>query len=108
MRHEAWLHRLGARYEERYRAVSQHVVSIEISLCRDIERRHSVHVLRRPSQRLTARRHDAHGGTGAQQGLGHTGGRIDQVLTIVEHHENVLARDRPRNTFRPTRRRRQT
>ena len=90
---------MGTRHEELDRAVSQHVVRVEIVFGRDVERRHPVDVLRCRSQRLTARRHDAHDGTGAQQSLGHTGGGINQMLTIVEHHENMPAGDRCRDAF---------
>ena len=55
------------------------------------DRAEAVHVLTLDRQRLPARRNDANRRAAAQHELGKLRGRVEQVLAVVEHEEQLLA-----------------
>ena len=79
-------------HEQPDRIVPQHLLHVRV-LGGHRQRRHAVHVLAGGAQRLAAGAQHGRAGTGAEDGLGETGGRIDEVLAVVEEQQEPLRTD---------------
>ena len=101
VRREARLRRARPRHEQLDRGrVAADRCAIGRRLRRHLERRHAIDVLARRAQRLAAGREDARVRTGAQQRLGHARRRLDHVLAVVEHEQELLAAQRRGHALR--------
>ena len=94
-----WLGGTCPRHEEPDRAVPEDVFHVLVVFRWHIEWRDPVDVLAGDSQRLAAGRQQRDAGAGAQQCLGHAGGRLDHVLTVVDDQQELPGADRARDTF---------
>ena len=75
------------------------VIHVLVVFCWDTEWRDTVDVLGGDAQRLATGREQRDTRAGAQQGLGHAGRRLDHVLTVVDHQQELPGADRARDTF---------
>jgi len=75
------------RREEPDGAVREHIFNVLIAFCWHTERRDPIDVLTGDSQGLAAGCEKRDAGAGAQQGLRHTGRRVDHMLAVVDDEQ---------------------
>jgi hypothetical protein len=97
---EGSVDRLSASHEQLDRGRLDRMLGMLGVLRRQRERGHAVDVLPRGPQRLLAGGQHPRARIGMQQRLGHPGCRLDHVLAVVQHEQQVLRFDRPRHALR--------
>src|SRR5262249_55786106 len=97
--HVSWFRGLSPRHEEPDRRVPEDVFYVLVVFRWHLERRNLVDVFTGDSQWLAAGGQQKRARAGPQQCLGHAGGRLDHMLTVVDDQQELLGARGASNSF---------